>query len=479
MSFENFDTYAAYIRVSTDDQVEFSPAAQRSAILDYAKKNRIIVPEEYIFVDEGISGRKAEKRPAFMRMIATAKQKPSPFKGILVHKFDRFARSREDSVVYKSLLRKECGVQVISITEHIEDDKFSVILEAMLEAMAEYYSLNLSDEVMKGMTEKAKRGEYQSGAPLGYYMENKQLHIDEKSADIIRMIYRDFLGGMTEFSIAKKLNSLGYRTKRNNPFENRTVKYILQNPVYYGYVRWNVGKEKLRSIRPNDDCILKKGSHEPLISEEDWMKVQDRMVKKYRPAKRAAESRRHWLSGILYCSDCGSALSATKNGFQCIGYSKNRCSVSHYVSKPKIEAAVIEALLELKSSSEINYTVCTKNDYTSEIALLEKRLSVLATKERRIKEAYLNEIDSLEEYKVNKLHLSKEREEIEAALLQLHEESESDNKDEMRSRVSSVYDIISSTETPDVQKSEALNLIFDKIIYDKKTESLDFMLVYR
>ena len=98
---------AAYIRVSTDDQLEFSPDAQKHAIFQYAKKNDILINPEYIFVDEGISGRKVEKRPAFLRMIATAKSKPRPFDVILVHKFDRFARSREDSVVYKSMLRKD------------------------------------------------------------------------------------------------------------------------------------------------------------------------------------------------------------------------------------------------------------------------------------------------------------------------------------------------------------------------------------
>ena len=131
---------ACYIRVSTDDQAEFSPDAQLRAIKEYANKNDIILSKKYIFVDEGISGRIAEKRPKFMEMIATAKIKPKPFDVILVHKFDRFARSREDSVVYKSLLRRECDIKVVSITEQLEDDKFSVILEAMLEAMAEYYS---------------------------------------------------------------------------------------------------------------------------------------------------------------------------------------------------------------------------------------------------------------------------------------------------------------------------------------------------
>ena len=181
---------ACYIRVSTEEQTEFSPDAQVRAIKEYAKRHDIILTKEHIYIDEGISGRRAEKRPAFQLMVATAKSKPKPFDVILVHKFDRFARSREDSVVYKSLLKKEAGVRVVSITEHLEDDKFSVILEAMLEAMAEYYSLNLSEEVKKGMTEKAERGGYQTTPPFGYTMESKKLVIAEEEARIIKLIFQ-------------------------------------------------------------------------------------------------------------------------------------------------------------------------------------------------------------------------------------------------------------------------------------------------
>lgn len=146
---------ALYIRVSTEDQAEYSPTAQRKALLDYAGRNDMVVDQEHIYIDEGFSGRTARKRPAFMRMISDAKSKPKPFDVILVHKFDRFARNREDSVVYKSLLRSKCGIKVISITEQLEDDKFSIILESMLEAMAEYYSINLSEEVKKGYDRKS------------------------------------------------------------------------------------------------------------------------------------------------------------------------------------------------------------------------------------------------------------------------------------------------------------------------------------
>ena len=149
---------ACYIRVSTEEQTEYSPEAQRRPWRGMPGSTAIASTLPDVYVDAGISGRRAETRPAFMAMIAAAKGKPPPFTAILVHKFDRFARNREDSIVYKSLLRRQCGVQVISITEHLEDDRMGLILEAMLEAMAEYYSINLADEVRQGHGGKGPPG---------------------------------------------------------------------------------------------------------------------------------------------------------------------------------------------------------------------------------------------------------------------------------------------------------------------------------
>ena len=102
---------AAYIRVSTDRQTELSPDSQLKVIRQYAKQNGYIIPKEYVFRDDGISGRSAEKRPSFNQMIATAKQNPSPFSAIMVWKFSRFARNQEEAIVYKSMLKKN-GVTV-------------------------------------------------------------------------------------------------------------------------------------------------------------------------------------------------------------------------------------------------------------------------------------------------------------------------------------------------------------------------------
>ena len=143
---------AAYIRVSTDDQLDYSPESQIKLIQDYAKKNNIVIPEEFIFRDDGISGRSAKKRPGFLRMIATAKEKPRPFEVILVWKFSRFARNQEESVVYKSLLKKEAGIDVVSISEPLIEGPFGGLIERIIEWFDAFYSVNLGTEVRRGMT---------------------------------------------------------------------------------------------------------------------------------------------------------------------------------------------------------------------------------------------------------------------------------------------------------------------------------------
>ena len=104
---------AAYLRVSTEAQDEYSLDSQLKLIREYANKNDYIVPDELVFVDDGISGRTVRKRTALQTMIARAKEKDRQFEAILLWKFSRFARNQEESIVYKTALRK-LGVSVVS-----------------------------------------------------------------------------------------------------------------------------------------------------------------------------------------------------------------------------------------------------------------------------------------------------------------------------------------------------------------------------
>jgi site-specific DNA recombinase len=157
---------AIYARVSSDKQdVDLSISAQLKALRDYASRNGHTVVREYI--DEAESGRSVD-RPGFKQMIAAARHKPPPFDAILVWKLSRFARNREDSIIYKSLLRKQ-GIQVISINEPMEDTPSGRLLEGIIEVIDEFYSANLSQDVIRGMRENASRGFYTGGyIPYGY-----------------------------------------------------------------------------------------------------------------------------------------------------------------------------------------------------------------------------------------------------------------------------------------------------------------------
>ena len=212
---------ALYVRVSTHNQDELSPDAQIRLGKEFAQKNNITIPEEYIFM-ESISGRKAEKRHDFQRMIGLAKTKPRPFSVIIVWKYSRFARNQEESIVYKSLLRRQCGIDVLSVSEPLVDGPFGSLIERIIEWMDEYYSIRLSDEVKRGMTEKALRGGYQARPPLGYKIteRGKPPVIVPEEAAIIRIIFQKYVEGCCGcFEIARFLNQLGYRTSRKEPFE--------------------------------------------------------------------------------------------------------------------------------------------------------------------------------------------------------------------------------------------------------------------
>ncbi len=271
---------AAYIRVSTDDQIEFSPASQLSHIRTYAEHHNLLLPDCHIYMDEGISGRTATKRPAFLRMIAAARETPHPFDVILVWKYSRFARSRQDSIFYKSLLRRECGIDVISVTEPLSDDPTSILMEALLEAMDEYYSVNLGQEVRRGMQEKFKRGGVVSIPPFGYQVVDGQFVPDQVQAPYVPLLYQKFLAGSTCPEIARFLNISGIHTSRGNPFDGRAVRYILANPFYMGILRRQAHPSSAHDhFYQNTEMDYVQGTHTPLISPALFEQVQKKLKK--------------------------------------------------------------------------------------------------------------------------------------------------------------------------------------------------------
>lgn len=466
---------AAYIRVSTDMQLELSPESQLKAIKDYALRNDIVLSNEFIFKDEGISGRKAEKRPAFMQMIAVAKSKPKPFNVILIWKFSRFARNREDSIVYKSMLRKQCGIDVVSISEQLGEDKTSILIEALLEAMDEYYSINLAEEVKRGMTEKARRGGVVSVPPFGYVMGKDRFEIDPERAEIVRQIFDKFIREQKTLPIAKWLNDNGITTRSGKTFANRSVKYILTNPVYIGKMRWNTdGKATSTSVYiPTENTMIIDGKHDPIISEEKFNEVQtliSQMAEKYSKGSHQTPSE-YMLRGMVKCSTCGATMCmSAKKGLQCSKYIHGQCTVSHYIMLEKLNQSVIEALRA--DMSRENFWVKSKPKTNAAEA---ERLKTQIKKERlkldRIKVAYENGADTLEEYKANKQRITASIDKLEEQLVaqSVGEEKLIDIKNE----ITEAYEVATNPEISDELKNRILRSLLKKIVFDRSTNSVE------
>ncbi len=477
-----FQRGATYIRVSTHMQDELSPDAQKRLLLEYATQNHIIISPEYMYEDSGISGRRADKRPQFLRMIADAKSAAHPFDVILVWKFSRFARNQEESIVYKSLLNKQCKVSVISVTEPVTDGPFGSLIERIIEWMDEYYSIRLSGEVKRGMTEKALRGGYQSRPPLGYRMAIKKEPpvVVPKEAQIVQYIFDQYVNGQASpYTIAKDLNAKQQKTSRGKNFERRSVEYILQNPLYCGLIRWNRLEHATNHIRDKQEWILVRGSHEPIVSMELFEKAQKRLL-----ADKAIKSSipsthcRHWLSGLLKCPCCGRSMTSCRTGkyhyFVCYGYLKGTCSCGTRLSQPIIQEAVLASIKETlgQTSLVFSYQAPKTSVTLDERSHLEDALKHLALKEKRIQEAYRNGVDTLEEYREQKEQFSQERQFLLSRITQLNQKQETPPKVSQSPQIlSGIYELLCS-EAPLDLKGLVLRAAVEKMVYRKEDDTL-------
>ena len=465
-------TGALYIRVSTDAQEELSPDAQKRLLLDYAKKNDIIVSNAFIFA-ESVSGRHAQKRPEFQRMIAMAKQPNHPIDVILVWKFSRFARNQEESIVYKSMLKKD-NIEVVSVSEPLVDGPFGTLIERIIEWMDEYYSIRLSGEVLRGMKEKALKHGYQTSPCLGYEAvgRGKPFVINEAEFAIVSFIMDVYDNeNLDETAIARRCNELGYRTKRGNLFERRSVDRILENPFYCGTVVWN--------------GVEFEGSHETRLSKERYQKRMKLIASRKRPIKsRNVSACKHWLSGLLKCSVCGATLSYTGNNacpyFQCWKYAKGFHKTSVALSVKKAEEAVITYFDQLLAGKDFAYVYKgLPTDNTQQIEQLQRELSRLSTRESRIREAYESGIDSLDEYKTNKERLASARLELNTSLQSLlqDEESRKPDKSDVLREIQSINDVLKNPDVDYEKKGALVRSVVDQIIYDKETGKMSFYII--
>ncbi len=471
---------AAYIRVSTDDQIEYSPDSQRKAIMDFAKKNGYIVPEKFIFTDEGISGR-STKRPEFQRMIGTAKTKPRPFDSILVWKFSRFARNREDSIVYKSMLRKQCGIDVISISEQLGEDKTSILIEALLEAMDEYYSINLAEEVVRGMSEKARRGGVMGSPAYGYIVKDGILVPDPDRAPIVREMFEEYASKGSTRGIARRLNDSGICTKNGGNWDNRAVEYILRNTTYTGIMHWTPGGTKMQnySDKITSNTIFAENSHEAIIPRDLFDTVQKKIEsnkKKYTRNAHRDHGVMFALKGLMRCSNCGATMNMSKayGGLQCHKYTRGRCSVSHFIKLDKINQMVQDKIRHDLETGVFDTILQKSAAQSGDRSDLQKQLHRANTKLQRVKEAYQAGIDTLDEYKENKKKIQAEIAIIQAEISKTDLTTIKAPSKDLRKIIASNISVLQS-DAPEELKNDILRSFVDKIIFDRKNTSVSIV----
>jgi len=346
---------ALYARVSSEKQdTDLSISAQLRALRDYASKNGCQVVRE--FVDEAETGR-TTARPAFREMISLAKRPNKPFERILVWKYSRFARSREDSIIYKAMLKK-AGVTVVSINEPFDDTPTGRLLEAFIESLDEFYSDNLGEEVTRGMRESAARGFYLSSRPPYGYRKTKvrdgskertRLEPVPNQAGVVTAIFDGILNGRGPIEIVRELNSNGVPSPKGKGWSKTSVYGILTNEIYIGVFVW--GKNSKRGLEP----VRTENTCPPLVNKETFVKVQN-LMKERSPVRQHPKrvSSPFLLSGLARCGYCGKALvgkyaKSGKFAYYVCGTLDKKGSGScqaRYLNTGWFEALVIERIKE-------------------------------------------------------------------------------------------------------------------------------------
>ncbi|MBE6576520.1 MAG: recombinase family protein [Ruminococcaceae bacterium] len=280
-----------YLRFSSDKQNEQSIEGQKRICTEYCNRNDMNIVDCYI--DRALSAAKnIEKREAFQKMIRDSEK--GNFEAVVVYKLDRFARNRYDSATYKNKLKRN-GVRVISATENISDNPEGIILESVLEGMAEFYSKELSQKVTRGMHETALKGNSCGGSiPLGYVIKNKKFVIDPVKAEIVVEAFKRYATGETIKEIAADFNARGLRTAKGVPFNKNSFSNMFKNERY-------IGIYKYKDIRIE-------GGIPAIIDEVTFNNVQQRMEMNKKAPARAKAKVNYLLSQKLFCGHCGELM---------------------------------------------------------------------------------------------------------------------------------------------------------------------------
>ena len=404
-----------YARYSSDNQREESIEGQLRECKEYADQNGITVVRTYI--DRALSA-KTDSRPQFQQMIHDSAT--HTFEAVLVWKLDRFSRNRYDSAHYKRILKNN-RVHVVSVTEPISNTPEGIMLESLLEGMAEYYSAELAEKVSRGHKENALKAKFNGGpVPLGYRIDSEHRYqIDPATAPVVQEAFQRYAAGESIRSIIESLNARGIRNSRGNPFTKNSFQTLLKNRRYLGEYRYK------DTVIP--DAI-------PAIIDPDCFDAVQRRCEIHRQAPAHNKADVHYLlTTKLFCGKCGTMM-AGESGRSHTGTvhcyykcgtrkrgGKEVCSLKPVRKEPLEQFVVKTALEKVLNDRVIDLLADKLLEYQSKE---NTRLPVLQAELKEVKRRIDNLVAAIEQgiltpsTKARMEELEQQREALETSILQ-------------------------------------------------------------
>ena len=340
-------TAVIYARYSSDKQTEQSIEGQLHVCKEYALQHDIVIVDTYI--DRAMTG-KNDRREDFQRMLRDSQKKLWDY--VLVYKLDRFSRNKYETAIHKKTLRDN-GIRLLSAMENIPETPEGIILESLLEGMAEYYSAELAQKVSRGMQETRRKGNFCGGSILyGYRVEHKKVLINEETAPIVHRIYERYAAGIPVTAIRQELCDLGI-CYRGKPFALNTVYGILKNERYSGV--FHINGETFTNTYP------------PIIEEGLFRRVQELMANNKNG--RHSMVGNYLLRGKMKCGYCGSTINGesgtSRSGKTCYYYKcgsrkRRQPCEKETVRKEEIEDLVMTVIKQLFSDRHLQMNYAEK-----------------------------------------------------------------------------------------------------------------------
>lgn len=376
---------ALYIRVSTEEQAKegYSLDAQEETLKKYCYRNDYDVAEKYI--DDGKSGKNTD-RPELQRLLKDCSK--GRFDVVVVWKISRLSRSLKDLLVLVDHF-EQYSVNFYSESERFDTSSaLGKLTLQVLGSIAEFERNTIIDNVKLGMAQVARAGKWTGGIVLGYDNKDKQLVVNEEEAKMVKMIFDMYVDGKGCVQIRDKLNQLNLKTKKGKPFTPIAIKTILDNPVYMGFIRYGrtTNYDHKEKRKKEEQFILEKGVHAPIIDEDTFEKAQI-ITEQNRRQTRRMPSNPHMLSGLLRCPECGGRMNYQPAGnrkkndkhggyYNCSTY-KNTRECNHNTLRAKyIEKTVLEKIKYVINNKQIIDDIVSEinSNNTIDTGLIHKQM---------------------------------------------------------------------------------------------------------